>query len=569
MDCRNDMGIQTSVITSQFLGKFIEKYGIDPSLGPIVPPPGATVRDVPHGMVSLYTAFFSFSNFRIPVSYFLESVMTYYEIHISQVVPLGLIRVYHFDISCRALRIEAEINLFRAFYKATRVGDWVTFEKRKFPYPSHTLRPPTSLKNWKNRFFFISARAIPFEMHWSMPKESLRDPIPKPREYSKVDYDKIKAVPTALRPFSEHFLVMVGISRNWDDPTLRPTLYYNGERMGLFDHMKLSSKGDVEEVVEPIKPGQKTILDKTKDFIIPTAESESKRPSKRKVTAGGGKGATSRGSPGETSFQTDHDYSSEDGSDPSIDLNNSKGLSGSANHEVDLNVPFVPDWSFRVGNTVETPESCREFMFSARTPADRARYKKMSDKEVSNLGFSSAVSFFNSYTDTNERWLESLRVNRGLKKDLSRATARHLELETENQLLKSGFENERNVFSSQISVLRDEVARLESERSWLISTGMQQAFEKVRSSDEFLDMLGDLNSLADKVGYNGGLKEGVGLGKKGKKAQDSNQFHADALEQLRELSDKFDSCQFPMSASISGMVSSTLADIQAFLAPTK
>ncbi|KAI3775015.1 hypothetical protein L1987_49583 [Smallanthus sonchifolius] len=565
------MDVQTSVITTRFLDAFVEKYGIDPSLEPVVPPLGATVRDAPPGMISLYTAFFSFSNFRIPVSVFLESVLSYYEIHLSQVVPLGLIRVYHFDISCRALRIESDVHLFRAFYKPTRVGDWVTFEKRKAPYPSHTLRPPTSLKRWKDHFFFISARAIPFEMHWSPPKESLRDPIPKSREYLKVDYDKLLAVPTALRPFSEHFLVMVGISRNWDDPSVRPVLRYNGERMGLFDRMKLSTTEPIEEDVVPIKPGHKTILEKTKDFIIPPLESGSRRPSKRKVNVGDTSGkevAAGDESPiapgGNSTFQADHDYSSEDGSNPSIDLNYAKNFSGS---NVDMSAPFVPNWSFHNGTLVESSEQCREFMYSARTPADRARYKNMSTQEVTDVGFSSAVCLLNSYASTNERLLDSVRANRDLKIDLSRAQEKRLELEAENQSLRGAFDSERTVFTSQIATLRGEISRLENERSWLISTGMRQAFEKVRNSDEFLDMLGDLNSLADKVGYNGGLKEGVGLGKKGKRAQDSSQFHADALDRLRELSDKFDNCQFPMSASIASMVGSTIADIQAFLAP--
>ncbi|KAD6119172.1 hypothetical protein E3N88_10443 [Mikania micrantha] len=68
----------------------------------------------------------------------------------------------------------------------------------------------------------------------------------------------------------------------------------------------------------------------------------------------------------------------------------------------------------------------------------------------------------------------------------------------------------------RISVLESSVARLQDERHWLIATGMQNSIEKVHNSDEFLDMFVGINSLADAVGFNSGLKEGVSLGKLGK-----------------------------------------------------
>jgi hypothetical protein len=229
-DYRQDLASHFSVLTEDVLRGIVGRYGIDPSLGPQVPPAAASVKDAPPGTISLYTDFFTFSNFRIPVSRFLCDVLRYYDIHLSQIVPLGLIKFFHFEVLCRALRIGPCVNLFRVFYKLTRIGDWVTFEKRKSPCPNLTLRPITSRKKWKSSFFFISSRVIPFEMRWVGPDDNLYDPVPSKGEYDIDAYDRLKAQPTALRTFSEHFLIIAGISRNWGQPNLRPIMRYRGKR---------------------------------------------------------------------------------------------------------------------------------------------------------------------------------------------------------------------------------------------------------------------------------------------------------------------------------------------------
>jgi hypothetical protein len=229
-DYRQDLHVHRSDLTEDVLRGIIGRYGIDPSLEPRVPPATATVRDAPPGTVALYTDFFAFSNFRIPVSKFLCDILRYYNIHLSQIVPLGLIKFFHFEISCHALRVNPSVNLFRVFYKLTRIGDWVTFEKRKAPCPSLTLRPITSRKKWKPSFFFISSSIVPFEMRWVGPDDNLQDPVPSKEEYDVEAYNLLKSQPTALRSFSEHFLVMAGISRNWGHPNLYPIMRYRGKR---------------------------------------------------------------------------------------------------------------------------------------------------------------------------------------------------------------------------------------------------------------------------------------------------------------------------------------------------
>jgi hypothetical protein len=110
-----DLVSHHSVLTAEVLRGIVGRYDIDPNLEPQVPPAAASVRDAPPGTIALYTDFFTFSNFRILVSKFLCDIIRYYSIHLSQIVPLGLIKFFHFEISCCALRTEPCVNLFRVF----------------------------------------------------------------------------------------------------------------------------------------------------------------------------------------------------------------------------------------------------------------------------------------------------------------------------------------------------------------------------------------------------------------------------------------------------------------------
>ncbi|KAD2393452.1 hypothetical protein E3N88_40429 [Mikania micrantha] len=89
MEYRTDMGSQRSSVTKTFLDAFVVRYWIPLELCPVVPPTSSSVQDVHAGMVAIYTSFFSFSNFRIPVSRFLCGILQYYNVHLTQLVPLS------------------------------------------------------------------------------------------------------------------------------------------------------------------------------------------------------------------------------------------------------------------------------------------------------------------------------------------------------------------------------------------------------------------------------------------------------------------------------------------------
>nr|GFA57122.1 transposase (putative), gypsy type [Tanacetum cinerariifolium] len=73
--------------------EFTSEYGISEVLRPELPGPGDRIVDFPEGKVGVYTRFFEFANFRLPISQFLFDVLGYYQIHISQLSVIGAAKV--------------------------------------------------------------------------------------------------------------------------------------------------------------------------------------------------------------------------------------------------------------------------------------------------------------------------------------------------------------------------------------------------------------------------------------------------------------------------------------------
>ncbi|GJX09316.1 hypothetical protein Tco_0199175 [Tanacetum coccineum] len=78
-----------STISQEYLLEFTSEYGIPEGLHPELPGPEETTVDFPEGKVGVYTKFFEFANFRIPMSQFLFDILGYYQIHLSQLSVIG------------------------------------------------------------------------------------------------------------------------------------------------------------------------------------------------------------------------------------------------------------------------------------------------------------------------------------------------------------------------------------------------------------------------------------------------------------------------------------------------
>nr|GEZ67897.1 transposase (putative), gypsy type [Tanacetum cinerariifolium] len=64
------------------------------NLHPELPGPEERIVDFPKGKVGVYTKFFEFANFRLPLSQFLFDILGHYQIHLSQLSVIGAAKVF-------------------------------------------------------------------------------------------------------------------------------------------------------------------------------------------------------------------------------------------------------------------------------------------------------------------------------------------------------------------------------------------------------------------------------------------------------------------------------------------
>ncbi|MFS8006717.1 hypothetical protein Hanom_Chr14g01252461 [Helianthus anomalus] len=81
---------------------------------------------------------------------------------------------------CLSLYVPS-LSLFRRFYQLQSDGDWFSFAKRKdrVSFPCYSFMPnSTYLKEWKNRFIFVSASMIPESLPSRDPMAVIDDGVP-------------------------------------------------------------------------------------------------------------------------------------------------------------------------------------------------------------------------------------------------------------------------------------------------------------------------------------------------------------------------------------------------------
>nr|GEV26416.1 transposase (putative), gypsy type [Tanacetum cinerariifolium] len=71
-------------ISHEYFLEFTSEYGIPESLHPELPGLEEPIVEFSDGKVGVYTKFFEFTNYRIPISQFLFDIVGHYQIHLSQ-----------------------------------------------------------------------------------------------------------------------------------------------------------------------------------------------------------------------------------------------------------------------------------------------------------------------------------------------------------------------------------------------------------------------------------------------------------------------------------------------------
>ena len=94
----------------------LRDYIIRAEWNPVLPSKRDTTFPLKQGKITLFSDFFKFCNFRLSITKFCKFVLDEYQIHISQMHPLGLVKLRHFEFAYIALGHIPEIMVFRAFF---------------------------------------------------------------------------------------------------------------------------------------------------------------------------------------------------------------------------------------------------------------------------------------------------------------------------------------------------------------------------------------------------------------------------------------------------------------------
>ncbi|GJV12403.1 hypothetical protein Tco_1353944 [Tanacetum coccineum] len=225
------------VLTQKGLDIFCHKFHIPEDVHPQLPSPNQTIHEMPVGKIGVYTRFFEYDNFRLPLSTFL--------------------------ILCRVHNIEPTVGLFRCFYVNSKNKGWMSFSKRSDSDAVCYTKPLDSLKHWNDHFFWVESFACPASFPWHTDKNVSRDPFPKSTEFNADDYVVLVVHPTLFWKFPEPFLCLVGISRYY---TLDKDTY---PKMDLSTYIHVVDPTKVKVVERERAEGEEKLLESIIGRVVP------------------------------------------------------------------------------------------------------------------------------------------------------------------------------------------------------------------------------------------------------------------------------------------------------------
>ncbi|KAJ0700108.1 hypothetical protein HanOQP8_Chr10g0363811 [Helianthus annuus] len=211
---KSNMSGYFNILNQNGLGWFVNQYSIPSSVNPVLPEKDTAIYPFVPGKIGVYTRMFDYCNYRIPLTKFLIRVLMFHEVHLSQMNPFGLAKVYQFELACRGLESDPDLDVFRAFLQI----------------------------ELNRRLVYIrDDRCVPAKMAWRPRRSHLPGPLPEDFQFNRGLYAALIKEAGRIQKFPKHILVMGRISTMWPELEYFPTLRWNGEVMGLKDALRLKS----------------------------------------------------------------------------------------------------------------------------------------------------------------------------------------------------------------------------------------------------------------------------------------------------------------------------------------
>ncbi|KAF5822881.1 hypothetical protein HanRHA438_Chr01g0032751 [Helianthus annuus] len=204
----------------------VQNFKFPNSWGVRYPNDGQTAADAPAGYITLFWDYFTEGNFRLPVTRLFLDILAYYKFHISQLHPIGMVWIRHFEFLCRSMHIEPTVNHFRVFYQFHCSQGFYSFAQRSSA-KKILLDPPKSFHDWKPKIFFIKVGVISMKMTFRGTEDIVVDNMKTPQ--SEIWYQDLKDVPSIELP--KRALVAAGMSLYWKMDREDKPVYMEGDKI--------------------------------------------------------------------------------------------------------------------------------------------------------------------------------------------------------------------------------------------------------------------------------------------------------------------------------------------------
>ncbi|GJZ42961.1 hypothetical protein Tco_0590216 [Tanacetum coccineum] len=249
------MANKHSIMTREMVESFCNSYYIPDEVHPTAPGRDRTITQFPEGKVGVYTRLFDYCGYRIPLTKFFVSVLKYFRIHISQLSPFGAARISHFEVLTRVLDLGSSVAVFRAFYTRMYSDGLFSFAKRSLSAPSCLSKPPDSIKNWADHFFWVDSRVFPISVPLYTGGVLEKDPAPHLTARQEQAVQVLSSNKAPFRRYPECFLALVGLSPYYPFGENTYPAFEGPDRtnMGLLDYM---SQGSILEVQHSVLSSQ-------------------------------------------------------------------------------------------------------------------------------------------------------------------------------------------------------------------------------------------------------------------------------------------------------------------------
>ncbi|GKA01070.1 hypothetical protein Tco_0673735 [Tanacetum coccineum] len=264
------MANKHSIMTREMVESFCNNYYIPDEVHSTAPERDRTITQFPEGKVGVYTGLFYYCGYRIPLIKFFVAVLKYFRIHISQLSPFGAARISHFEVLTRVLDLGPSVAIFRAFYTRIYSDGLFSFSKRSLSAPSCLSKPPDSIKNWADHFFWVDSRVFPISVPLYTGGVLEKDPAPHLTARQEQAVQILSSNKAPFRRYPECFLALVGLSPYYPFGENTYPAFEGPDRtdMGLLDYIRTADPRKVQAVEVQKGEEQVTLLDSIKHCFV-------------------------------------------------------------------------------------------------------------------------------------------------------------------------------------------------------------------------------------------------------------------------------------------------------------